>query len=78
MGQIILMRGSAATASADDAEALVRALPGGRVLHRGSEHLLVDVGDEHVEPLKVQLAGWTVSPQRERIPVPDTRRTIRK
>ncbi|MYN10884.1 hypothetical protein [Pseudoduganella aquatica] len=76
MSQLILRRTNAATLSTDEALAVVGAAPRGRVIHRSGDNVLVDIAAADVESLRQQLQGWIVSPQTERIAVPDTRRNI--
>lgn len=72
MSQVILRRTSNASVSAEEAFALL----GGRVVHRSGDNILADVAPEELAALRQKLDGWIVSPQGERIQVPDTRRHI--
>jgi hypothetical protein len=76
MSQVIFRRTNAAAVSAEEALALLGAVPQGRVLHHSGNNILADIADEHVAALQEKLAGWIVAPQTERIAVPDTRRHI--
>lgn len=77
MSQVILRRTRDATVSAEEALALVGTAAHGRVINHSGDNMLVDIAADQVAPLRSKLAGWVVSPQTERIPVPDTRRTVR-
>ena len=76
MSQLILRRTDAAAISAEEALALLGGFPHGRVIHHSGNNILADIAPENVAELRQKLDGWIVSPQRERIPVPDTRRHI--
>jgi len=76
MSQVILRRTADATVSTEEALSLVGATVDGRVIHHSGNNLLVDVAAGELEVLKSKLTGWVVSPQQERIDVPDTRRRI--
>lgn len=77
MSQVILRRTRDATVSAEEAVALVDTAANGRVINQSGDNMLVDIASEQVAVLRSKLAGWVVSPQGERVPVPDTRRRIR-
>ncbi|MGV7208218.1 hypothetical protein ACLB1G_10225 [Oxalobacteraceae bacterium A2-2] len=77
MSQVILRRTPDATVSTEQALALVGASGHGRVIHHSGDNLLVEIADGELAALQGKLAGWIVSPQGERIPVPDTRRGVR-
>lgn len=55
---------------------MVGATVDGRVIHHSGDNVLVDIAAGELETLKSKLTGWVVSPQQERIDVPDTRRRI--
>ena len=76
MSQVILRRTADATISTEEALSMVGATVDGRVIHHSSDNLLVDVAAGELDALKSKLTGWVVSPQQERIAVPDTRRRI--
>jgi len=76
MSQVILRRTADATVSTEEALSLVGATVDGRVIHHSGNNLLVDVAAGELDTLKSKLTGWVVSPQQERIDVPDTRRRI--
>lgn len=76
MSQVILRRTADATVSTEEALSLVGATIDGRVIHHSGDNLLVDVAAGELDALKSKLTGWVVSPQQERIDVPDTRRRI--
>ncbi|MPQ55978.1 hypothetical protein [Duganella sp. FT27W] len=76
MSQVILRRTADATISTEEALSMVGATIDGRVIHHSGDNLLVDVAAGELDALKSKLTGWVVSPQQERIPVPDTRRRI--
>jgi hypothetical protein len=77
MVQVVLRRRSDCTQSADDALSFIGSLAGVTLVNHSGGNLLVDAEDKHLEPLKAGLPGWIVAPQGARIPVPDTRRTLR-
>lgn len=77
MSQVLLRKTSAATVSVEDAVALVTSAGQGKILHRSGDNVLADLEAGGVDALRRQLAGWIISPQGERIPVPDTRRLLR-
>ena len=76
MSQVILRRTADATVSTEEALSLVGATVDGRVIHHSGDNVLVDVAAGELDALKSKLTGWVVSPQQERIAVPDTRRRI--
>ncbi|KQN69458.1 hypothetical protein ASF04_14355 [Duganella sp. Leaf61] len=76
MSQVILRRTADATVSTEEALSLVGATVDGRVIHHSGDNLLVDIAAGELDALKSKLTGWVVSPQQERIAVPDTRRRI--
>lgn len=76
MSQVILRRTADATVSTEEALSLVGATVNGRVIHHSGDNLLVDIAAGELDALKSKLTGWVVSPQQERIAVPDTRRRI--
>lgn len=76
MSQVILRRTADATVSTEEALSLVGATVDGRVIHHSGDNLLVDIAVGELDALKSKLTGWVVSPQQERIAVPDTRRRI--
>ena len=76
MSQVILRRTADATVSTEEALSLVGATVDGRVIHHSGDNLLVDIAAGELDALKGKLTGWVVSPQQERIAVPDTRRRI--
>ncbi|MET0265782.1 MAG: hypothetical protein ABW202_09215 [Duganella sp.] len=76
MSQVILRRTADATVSIQEALALVGAAGQARVIHHSGDNVLVDIAAEELASLQSKLTGWIVSPQGERIPVPDTRRHI--
>jgi len=76
MSQVLLRKTHAATVSVEDAVALVETAGQGKILHRSGDNVLADLDAGSVDALRRQLTGWIVSPQGERIPVPDTRRQI--
>jgi len=76
MSQVILRRTADATISTEEALSLVGATVDGRVIHHSGDNVLVDVAAGELDALKSKLTGWVVSPQQERIAVPDTRRRI--
>lgn len=76
MSQVILRRTADATVSTEEALSMVGATVDGRVIHHSGDNLLVDVAAGELDALKSKLTGWVVSPQQERIAVPDTRRRI--
>jgi len=76
MSQVILRRTADATISTEEALSMVGATVDGRVILHSGDNLLVDVAAGELDALKSKLTGWVVSPQQERIAVPDTRRRI--
>lgn len=76
MSQVILRRTADATVSTEEVLSLVGATVDGRVIHHSGDNLLVDVAAGELDILRRKLTGWVVSPQQERIDVPDTRRRI--
>lgn len=77
MSHVILRRTRDATVSAEEVLALLGTASHGRVINRSGDDMLVDIAAEQVASLRSKLAGWIVSPQGERIPVPDTRLRVR-
>lgn len=76
MSQVILRRTADATVSTEEVLALVGTCGQGRVIHHSGDNILVDIAAGELASLQRKLAGWIVSPQGERIPVPDTRRHV--
>lgn len=76
MGQVLLRRTTKATHSVDEAAALVRTLTNARVVGQSGDNVLAEVDAPGIAALQERLPGWIVSPQGEKIPVPDTRRKI--
>ena len=74
-GQCAMGLGSLALASLMSNNTL-GATVDGRVIHHSGDNLLVDIAAGELDALKSKLTGWVVSPQQERIAVPDTRRRI--
>ncbi|CAN7198327.1 hypothetical protein LJR289_000527 [Pseudoduganella sp. LjRoot289] len=77
MSQVILRRTNAATVSTEEALALVDATREARVIHHTGDNVLVDIATAEFASLRRKLPGWIVSPQTERIAVPDTHRHVR-
>jgi hypothetical protein len=77
MSHVILRRTCDATVSTEEVLALVDTAAHGRVINRSGDNMLVDIAAEQVASLRSKLAGWIVSPQGERLPVPDTSRRVR-
>ena len=77
MGQVLLRKTTSATLSVDEAAAFVRALKNARVLGQSGDNMLAEVDAPGLAALHQGLSGWIVSPQDEKIPVPDTRKKIR-
>jgi len=77
MNQVVLRRRSDSTLSADDAVNFIGTLAGVKLVNRSGDTLLVEAVDADLDRLDAGLPGWIVAPQGPRIPVPDTRRTLR-
>jgi hypothetical protein len=77
MSQVLLRRRSDSPLSVDAAMSVIATLSHVKLVSQSGDNLLVEAGDDDLERLRGGLPGWIVAPQGARIPVPDTRRTLR-
>jgi hypothetical protein len=74
----VILRRSQETAVPEDQVQRIVSTYHGSVIDHGDRTMLVDVEDDSaVENLRSELHGWVVSPQRSKVPVPDTRLKVR-
>jgi hypothetical protein len=77
MSQVLLRRRSDSPLSVDDAVSFIATLSPVKLVSQSGDNLLVEADDGDLERLRAGLPGWIVAAQGARIPVPDTRRTLR-